>query len=174
MSECVRVRVGVSSVFLSSVLLDIFSICHLLRIYGMDGNMDCWRENNKKKIPTRISLCVPSSDQKVNILWKITKNERTLDFFWNLLLRISWKDDSCFYCGWFVCHHFRIQNWIPSIVLLYKKTTPTHWCSHHRLFLFVWLKIRNCVFFSNVYIFIFIPRPNEMNNLRYPTAGFLF
>lgn len=46
MSECVRV--GVSSVFLSSVLLDIFSICHLLRIYGMDGNMDCWRENNKK------------------------------------------------------------------------------------------------------------------------------
>lgn len=80
MSECVRVRVGVSSVFLSSVLLDIFSICHLLRIYGMDGNMDCWRENNKK-IPTRKSLCVPSSDQKVNILWKITKNERTLDFF---------------------------------------------------------------------------------------------
>lgn len=104
------------------------------------------------------------------------KRKNTWFFFWNLLLRISWKDDSCFYCGWFVCHHFRIQNWIPSIVLLYKKTTPTHWCSHHRLFLFVWLKIRNCVFFfsSNVYIFIFIPRPNEMNNLRYPTAGFLF
>lgn len=49
----------------------------------MDGNMDCWRENNKK-IPTRKSLCVPSSDQKVNILWKITKNERTLDFFFGI------------------------------------------------------------------------------------------
>lgn len=146
MSECVRVRVGVSSVFLSSVLLDIFLsvICCAFMgwmVIWIVGKKTTKNTNKKKFMRTQLN---PKSKHSLE---DNEKRKNTWFFFWNLLLRISWKDDSCFYCGWFVCHHFRIQNWIPSIVLLYKKTTPTHWCSHHRLFLFVWLKIRNCVFF---------------------------